>query len=143
MGGVDASGKARGSRAGAALAEVSRSGESDAITLNDGMDPARFLVYRLVMGQGCAMSHPIKARRAGDGSYYIAIDLAKNVFALCGADADGQIVLRKELRRAQLSSFMRKLGPGVIGMEASGGRTTGLARWQRWGMRFGSSVRRW
>jgi transposase len=51
----------------------------------------------------------------------IAIDLAKNVFALCGADADGQIVLRKELRRAQLSSFMRKLGPGVIGMEASGG----------------------
>ena len=50
----------------------------------------------------------------------IAIDLAKNVFALCGADADGQIVVRKELRRAQLSIFMCKLGPGVIGMETAG-----------------------
>ena len=44
----------------------------------------------------------------------MGIDLAKNVFALCGAGADGQIVLRKELRRAQLSSFMRKLEPCVI-----------------------------
>jgi hypothetical protein len=37
----------------------------------------------------------------------VGIDLAKNVFAPCGAGADGQIVPRKELRRAQLSSFMR------------------------------------
>ncbi len=28
----------------------------------------------------------------------VAIDLAKNVFALCGADAKGRVVLRKELR---------------------------------------------
>jgi len=51
----------------------------------------------------------------------IAIDLAKNVFALCGADAKGRVVLRKELRRAQLPDFMRRLGPCVVGMEASGG----------------------
>jgi hypothetical protein len=37
----------------------------------------------------------------------VDIDLAKNVFAPCGAGADGPIVPRKELRRAQLSSFMR------------------------------------
>jgi transposase len=51
----------------------------------------------------------------------VAIDLAKNVFALCGADAKGRVVLRKELRRAQLPDFMRRLGPCVVGMEASGG----------------------
>jgi transposase len=67
----------------------------------------------------------------------IAIDLAKNVFALCGADADGQIVVRKELRRAQLSSFMRKLGPGVIGMEASGG----AHHWARQMAAMGHEVR--
>ncbi len=45
----------------------------------------------------------------------VAIDLAKNVFALCGADAQGRVVLRKELRRAQLPDFMRGLGPCVVG----------------------------
>ncbi len=51
----------------------------------------------------------------------VAIDLAKNLFALCGADAKGRVVLRKELRRGQLRDFMRRLGPCVVGMEASGG----------------------
>ena len=51
----------------------------------------------------------------------IAIDLAKNVFAVCGADAAGRVIWRKELRRAQLLSFMRKMAPCLIGMEAGGG----------------------
>lgn len=51
----------------------------------------------------------------------IAIDLAKNVFALCGANAGGQLVWHKELRRAQLLGFMRKRTPCVVGMEACGG----------------------
>lgn len=51
----------------------------------------------------------------------IAIDLAKNVFAVCGADAAGRVIWRKELRRAQLLSFMRKMAPCLIGMEACGG----------------------
>jgi transposase len=51
----------------------------------------------------------------------MAIDLAKNVFALCGANAAGQLIWRKELRRAQLLSFMRKLAPCLVGMEACGG----------------------
>jgi transposase len=47
--------------------------------------------------------------------------LAKNLFALCGADGTGRVLLRKELRRAQLLGFIRKLRPCLIGMEASGG----------------------
>lgn len=51
----------------------------------------------------------------------IAIDLAKNVFALCGANAAGKLIWHKELRRTQLLGFMRKLRPCVVGMEACGG----------------------
>ena len=56
-----------------------------------------------------------------------AIDLAKNVFAVCGANAAGKVIWRKELRRGQLLGFMRKLAPCLVGMEACGGRTTGRA----------------
>jgi transposase len=51
----------------------------------------------------------------------IAIDLAKNVFAVCGANAAGRVLWRRELRRAQLLGFMRKIPPCLIGMEACGG----------------------
>jgi transposase len=51
----------------------------------------------------------------------IAIDLAKNVFAVCGANAVGRVLWRKELRRAQLLGFMRKMAPCLVAMEACGG----------------------
>src|SRR5208337_1815395 len=51
----------------------------------------------------------------------IGIDLAKSVFAVCGADARGKVVVRKQLRRAQLAGFMSQLKPCVVGMEACGG----------------------
>src|ERR1700676_180472 len=51
----------------------------------------------------------------------IGIDLAKNVFAVCGADSSGRVVMRRQLRRAQVLSFMRGLPRCVVGMEASGG----------------------
>jgi transposase len=51
----------------------------------------------------------------------IAIDLAKNVFAVCGANAAGRVLWRKELRRAQLLGFMRKMAPCLVAMEACGG----------------------
>lgn len=55
----------------------------------------------------------------------IAIDLAKNVFALCAANAAGELIWRKELRHAQLLSFMRRQRPAVA-------RTTGLASLPPW-----------
>src|SRR5690349_2342278 len=35
----------------------------------------------------------------------IGIDLAKNVFAVCGADSSGRVLMRRQLRRAQVLSF--------------------------------------
>ena len=32
----------------------------------------------------------------------IGIDLAKNVFAVCGADGSGRVVMRRQLKRAQV-----------------------------------------
>src|SRR6516165_8188989 len=51
----------------------------------------------------------------------IGIDLAKSVFAVCGADSSGRVVMRRQLRRPQVLSFMRGLPRCVVGMEASGG----------------------
>jgi transposase len=51
----------------------------------------------------------------------IGIDLAKSVFALSGADARGKVVVRRQLRRAQVLEFMRQLKPCVVGMESCGG----------------------
>lgn len=48
----------------------------------------------------------------------VGIDLAKTVFAIHGVDAKGQTVLRRTLRRSQVSSFFAKLEPCLIGMEA-------------------------
>jgi len=48
----------------------------------------------------------------------IGLDLAKNVFQVHGADAQGRAVLRKQLRRAQVLPFFANLTPCKIGMEA-------------------------
>ena len=51
----------------------------------------------------------------------IGIDLAKSVFAVSGADSSGRVVVRRQLRRAQVLNFMGGLARCVVGMEASGG----------------------
>ena len=48
----------------------------------------------------------------------IGLDIAKNVFQVHGVDADGQVVLRKPLRRSQMQMFFETLSPCRIGMEA-------------------------
>jgi transposase len=50
----------------------------------------------------------------------IGVDLAKHVFQVHGVDQDGNIVLRKQLRRAQVLGFFAKLPPCLVGMEACG-----------------------
>lgn len=50
----------------------------------------------------------------------IGIDLAKQVFQIHGVDRFGKVVERKQLRRAQLLNYFRKLSPCLIGMEACG-----------------------
>lgn len=50
----------------------------------------------------------------------IGLDLAKSVFQVHGVDADGTVIVRKALRRAQVLSFFAQLPPCLIGMEACG-----------------------
>jgi transposase len=60
----------------------------------------------------------------------IGLDLAKNLFAVHGIDAAGNVVIRRSFRRPQLEKFFAKLPPTIIGMEACGGA-------HHWGRRLG------
>ena len=51
----------------------------------------------------------------------IGIDLAKQVFQVHGFDNQEKVVIRKQLRRAQLQDYFKKLPPCLIDMEACGG----------------------
>jgi len=48
----------------------------------------------------------------------IGLDLAKHVFQVHGIDADGHVVLRRRLRRAEVIAFFSSLPPCLVGMEA-------------------------
>ncbi|XBC64029.1 hypothetical protein V5734_03310 [Defluviimonas sp. SAOS-178_SWC] len=51
----------------------------------------------------------------------IALDLAKNVFEVCGVDIDDRVVLQKTLRRDTVAQFFSELPSSLVGMEACGG----------------------
>jgi len=48
----------------------------------------------------------------------IGLDIAKSVFQVHGVDADGEVVVRRRLRRAQVFVFFEKLAPCRVGIEA-------------------------
>lgn len=48
----------------------------------------------------------------------LGIDIAKSVFQLHGIDADGNVLLRKKVRRGALLDVIGRLDPCLIGMEA-------------------------
>jgi len=50
----------------------------------------------------------------------IGIDLAKNSFQVHGVDTHGKAVLRKQLKRTEMSPYFANLPPCLIGMEACG-----------------------
>ncbi len=51
----------------------------------------------------------------------VGLDLAKHVFQVHGIDQDGQVLIRRQLRRGELIGFFRRLPPCLIGMEACSG----------------------
>jgi transposase len=67
----------------------------------------------------------------------IGLDLAKNVFAVHGIDAAGNVVIRRSFRRAPLEKFFAALAPCVVGMEACGG----AHHWARLLIGMGHEVR--
>ncbi len=48
----------------------------------------------------------------------IGLDIAKLVFQVHGVDAEGQVVVRKKLRRGEVLRFFQGLRPCVVGLEA-------------------------
>jgi transposase len=67
----------------------------------------------------------------------LGIDLAKNIFELCGMDARGKVILRKKLSRNKFAPFIAQLSRCVIGMEACGGSH----HWARKFAQYGHEVR--
>jgi transposase len=67
----------------------------------------------------------------------LGIDLAKNVFQLYGADAEGKCVLQRRVRREGLLETVGDLPPCRIGIEAC----TGAFFWQRRFEALGHEVR--
>jgi len=48
----------------------------------------------------------------------VGLDIAKNVFQVHGIDANGNVVVRRQLRRRQVLPFFAKLSRCLVGMEA-------------------------
>ena len=67
----------------------------------------------------------------------IGLDLAKNVFQVHAVDAAGAVVLRQQLRRAQVEKFFAGLPAAVVGMEAC----AGAHHWARVIGKYGHEVR--
>src|SRR5450759_3677864 len=67
----------------------------------------------------------------------VGIDLANNVLQVHGDDERGKTVLRRQLRRVQVTAFFANLPPCVIGLEAC----ASAHYWGRTLSRFGHTVR--
>ena len=48
----------------------------------------------------------------------IGLDIAKSVFQVHGVDAEGNVVLRRQLKRRYVLAFFQKLPPCLVGIEA-------------------------
>ena len=48
----------------------------------------------------------------------IGLDIAKSIFQVHGVDADGQVIIRRQLKRRYVVAFFEKLAPSLIGIEA-------------------------
>ena len=48
----------------------------------------------------------------------IGLDIAKNVFQIHGVDGNGAVVVRRQVRRAELLKFFGSLPACTVGLEA-------------------------
>ncbi len=67
----------------------------------------------------------------------IGIDLAKVVFQIHGVDEHGKVAVRKQLKRAEMSTYFANMEPCLIGMEACGS----AHHWARKLESYGHTVR--
>ena len=50
----------------------------------------------------------------------IGLDIAKSVFQVHGVDADGNIVIRRQVKRRYVPAFFQKLPPCLVGIILEG-----------------------
>jgi transposase len=67
----------------------------------------------------------------------IGLDIAKSVFQVHGVDAEGNVVIRRQLKRRYVMTFFRKLPPCLVGIEAC----ASSHHWSRELQAIGHSVR--
>ena len=48
----------------------------------------------------------------------IGLDIAKSVFQVHGVDADGQVTIRRKLKRRYVLTFFQKVSACLVGIEA-------------------------
>jgi transposase len=48
----------------------------------------------------------------------IGLDIAKSVFQVHGVDAEGNVVVRRQLKRRYVLKFFQRLPPCLVGIEA-------------------------
>jgi transposase len=66
----------------------------------------------------------------------VGLDLAKNVFQVHGVGAAGEVIVRRQLRRAQVLTFFQSLSPCLVGVEAC----ASAHHWARELMKLGHEV---
>jgi transposase len=57
----------------------------------------------------------------------IGLDIAKSVFQIHGVNADGLVVIRRQLKRRYVLAFFKKLQPCLVGIEACASLPIGRA----------------
>jgi transposase len=67
----------------------------------------------------------------------IGLDIAKSVFQVHGVDAEGNVVIRRQIKRRYVVTFFQKLPPCLVGIEAC----ASSHHWSRELQAFGHSVR--
>jgi transposase len=67
----------------------------------------------------------------------IGLDIAKSVFQVHGVDAEGNVLIRRRLRRRYVLAFFQKLPPCLVGIEAC----ATSHHWSRELKAFGHTVR--
>jgi transposase len=46
----------------------------------------------------------------------VGLDLAKHVFQVHGIDQNGQVLIRRQVRRSEVIGFFRRLPPGIVNL---------------------------
>ena len=67
----------------------------------------------------------------------IGLDIAKSVFQVHGIDAEGKVIVRRQLKRRHILAFFAKLPPCLVGIEAC----ASSHHWSRELKRLGHTVR--